>query len=364
MFHRRHPGWLENPRVKVHFEGYGPFTCMVSDPDIGGSSKGDLLQRGWVLQERLLAPRMLYFDASQIRWECRCGISSEILASNLELQDVFETRDSKDAGYSTGKWTSSKDWYLNVVLPFHHLKLSYESDKLLAISGLANLFMRYNENRDDKYLAGIMESDLPDILPWRYKKKGSFRPKTYRAPSWSWASVEGEDLALRQNLEGMCSSLISAHVSLLDDSRPFGAVRAGSLVISAPFVHASWKAVPTEEDPTLVKLSIPRLDSEVLCHYDSTCGYLIYDTGNPCRYGHLLWDDEEAYCEKEIDVAIIATFDYYGPTWNTFEEVEGIVLRADGNVYHRVGYVSTWVPKKRAREFVSQLDLYKKLEII
>ena len=86
----------------------------------------------------------------QVHWECRCGRSSEMHAMNLQMRDIFEYHDPENTAFDHEKWSHSKDWYGNVVLPFHNLKLSHESDKLMAISGLAKLFMEHDARGDDE----------------------------------------------------------------------------------------------------------------------------------------------------------------------------------------------------------------------
>lgn len=50
---------------------------------------------------------------------------------------------------------------------------------------------------EDRYLAGLWEGILPSQLLWqvfdsqKYDGRPSIRPPHYRAPSWSWASLDG-----------------------------------------------------------------------------------------------------------------------------------------------------------------------------
>jgi len=50
---------------------------------------------------------------------------------------------------------------------------------------------------EDRYLAGLREGILPSQLLWqvfdsqKYDGRPSIRPPHYRAPSWSWASLDG-----------------------------------------------------------------------------------------------------------------------------------------------------------------------------
>ncbi|KAL5327809.1 hypothetical protein ACEPPN_005514 [Leptodophora sp. 'Broadleaf-Isolate-01'] len=67
--------------------------------------------------------------------------------------------------------------------------VTFEKDKLFAISGLANLF---GHQMGTEYFAGPWKIALISDLLWEVNanKYARDRPLTYRAPSWSWASVE------------------------------------------------------------------------------------------------------------------------------------------------------------------------------
>ena len=73
-------------------------------------------------------------------------------------------------------------------------------DKLIALSGLAHSYYErqsksgvsyedYKGGRRGKYAAGLWEADMPSALLWQ--TPSGQRPSEYRAPSWSWASVDG-----------------------------------------------------------------------------------------------------------------------------------------------------------------------------
>lgn len=79
-------------------------------------------------------------------------------------------------------------------------KLTHRKDKLIALSGLAHSYYE-RENRVvasyktckgeqlGKYAAGVWEAHMPSTLLWQ--TRSAQRPLEYRAPSWSWASVDG-----------------------------------------------------------------------------------------------------------------------------------------------------------------------------
>ncbi len=66
--------------------------------------------------------------------------------------------------------------------------MTKETDKLLAISGLAMYFYKVT---GDTYYAGLWKRDLFRALRWQYYYALTvLRPSAYIAPSWSWASSE------------------------------------------------------------------------------------------------------------------------------------------------------------------------------
>jgi hypothetical protein len=66
-------------------------------------------------------------------------------------------------------------------------KLTRSTDKLVAIRGLANTIAAPTKYQ---YLAGLWNIQLPFQLIWKIFDPAP-RPPTYRAPSWSWVSVDG-----------------------------------------------------------------------------------------------------------------------------------------------------------------------------
>ena len=68
-------------------------------------------------------------------------------------------------------------------------KLSKPTDKLVAISGLAKEFQRLLP--DDVYFSGMWWSTFPLCLRWQSRGR-PIQEDLLEAPSWSWASIDGE----------------------------------------------------------------------------------------------------------------------------------------------------------------------------
>lgn len=194
-----------------------------------------LSDRGWAFQERYLSPRSLHFGHWQTFFECSISSEAEDFCSvDTEQVDVCQIPPS-GRDYS---WT-------RVVAEYSRRKLTFPEDKLPALAGLArHLVNTTNARQSDGeakpqipnggYLAGLRWDNLIDDLCWsldRHAPKGE-RPHRYRAPSWSWASIDGcieYNSACRPHL----AVARDAHVDLDTAENPLGKVNGGWLYMEA-----------------------------------------------------------------------------------------------------------------------------------
>ena len=156
---------------------------------------GPLRQRGWTLQERDLSSRIVHFGESLVLWECKTMKASSELPwfqmdktdpPRLLLLNRPEEADREDNGVKL------RDYWFQTVEDFTNRKLTKERDRLPALDGLAQ---RGKDLGRGDYLAGLWRADMPSALLWRTGTEHNFidcsRPTDYRAPSWSWASIQG-----------------------------------------------------------------------------------------------------------------------------------------------------------------------------
>lgn len=160
--------------------------------------------RGWTLQESLLSRRILVFSASQLFWTCA--------VANATCGGPFPEMKNRIFGipesyvpdvYPRVVFTAlpARDQWMKIVRNFTARKLGFEGDKLLAVSAVAEVvgdqFALQEGHERTQYLAGLFIDPqqkrywvlqlLWNALP------GSSRPVgEYRAPSWSWASLDGQ----------------------------------------------------------------------------------------------------------------------------------------------------------------------------
>ena len=81
------------------------------------------------------------------------------------------------------------DHWLGTAELYSYRNLTFESDKLPALSGLASYF---SERHGQEYYAGIFSGSIAEALLWAPYHPGCLsRPAKYIAPSWSWTSLIG-----------------------------------------------------------------------------------------------------------------------------------------------------------------------------
>ncbi|KAK3377496.1 heterokaryon incompatibility protein-domain-containing protein [Podospora didyma] len=171
-------------------------------------------QRGWVLQEKMLSPRIIYYGAQQLYWECRersvrqdgkyYDMQREPLRYTHFKQglDLYAPYRSAFGGFH-GPVKPDLDekrlelavrmgqWY-RLVEEYSRRKLTFGSDKLPAIAGIAKEFARTTGRG---YIAGLWREDVRIGILWR--REGDLRENdctgiSQKLPSWSWARFDGE----------------------------------------------------------------------------------------------------------------------------------------------------------------------------
>ena len=162
-------------------------------------------RRAWVLQERLLSPRVLHFCQGQIFWECRSQSASEEFPKspihtymdggskfkdNAEYFEYVEKARSR-ALESWEKEAAFEAWQ-NIVVVYSKTSLTVATDKLIALSGIATSMLVLLGT----HVAGLWRESLERQLSWAAitetdSSPCSSIPSDYCAPTWSWASIQG-----------------------------------------------------------------------------------------------------------------------------------------------------------------------------
>jgi hypothetical protein len=177
-----------------------------------------LHRRGWCLQETEISCRLLFVGGNQLFWQCRRGVhresNHELFYSSNNRRSKVDNEDSDADSYDSlqNPWPrksrlfdhaylSSPDeahghWY-ELIQAYTRRLLTFGSDKLPAISALAQQFTGLFEKEEDRptpgdYCCGLWRQKLRLGLLWKiFYGRGSDCCPT-RHPSWSWAASEGE----------------------------------------------------------------------------------------------------------------------------------------------------------------------------
>ncbi|KAF2126053.1 HET-domain-containing protein [Dothidotthia symphoricarpi CBS 119687] len=159
-------------------------------PDQESEEKSPLRFRAWTLQESALSRRIVYFAKTQLLWQCReFKATAQLPWVEKRLEGESNLTPWPLDAYMTpgGPVSHSERWY-RLVEDYSLRTLTYATDKLPALSGLAKGYVGGGQ-----YGAGIWGAHFPGALLWQTTDEHACRhpPEDYIAPSWSWASTSG-----------------------------------------------------------------------------------------------------------------------------------------------------------------------------
>jgi hypothetical protein len=204
-----------------------------------------LNQRAWVAQERFLSPRTLHFTRSLLHWECHTSFTSE----NNTMPDRHSgdwlthfrslIHDVKRPELSVGP---IRRMFLGSVYELWGLYLhrytscgiTKESDIFIALAGIAD---EIGHAINDCLIAGLWKGHFIEELCWQTISNSS-RPSTWRAPTWSWASLSGRIRPSELKLVGgphEMAAIVEFHIS----TKPSGEVEHGSVLVECRLIPAA-----------------------------------------------------------------------------------------------------------------------------
>lgn len=193
--------------------------CAIVDVSLWDNlvEQAPVNKRGWVLQERVMSPRIVHFCNNQIAWECsefqdaeahvegfpmlrtRLGdVVAEGKPKSLTETEGLRIRELRLKGFPDPD-QNMKNLYIfelwkRMVEVYSRLALTVSRDKLAALSGITRQFQKRTQC---KYIAGMWEDCLESQLLWHVDevfKDGNFinksRRNASRAPSFSWATLD------------------------------------------------------------------------------------------------------------------------------------------------------------------------------
>lgn len=345
-----------------------PF-CKVRDGSSAGVfngliTKSNWFKRGWVWQEMNFSPRLLVFGLGMVFFECAEGrhcengnwesAKSSILANpsrDILLDEPFR-------------------FFQKSVEVFSQKQLSFESDRLAAISGLGKEIAR---RTGSKYVAGLWADNLLRDLLLERKARGTapqraeiLRELPKDGPSWAWPAHPGgvewphnlwntnSKLDPGETWKLECNDEIGFETTLAG-SNIFGRVTKGVLKLRAKAISLSRLAVDRLHTYPLLKeeeKDQKALIVKILNAYSGELSRIAsfrfsWDTNNP-EIGVRQPKRLQALAE-DIMLVLVAS-----AHWGRSEERDGYGLvvqrREDHETFVRVGRFDSEAPSSRYKK--------------
>ncbi|KAI2620064.1 HET-domain-containing protein [Hypoxylon sp. NC1633] len=144
-----------------------------------------IITRGWTLQELVLATRTISYSTEELQWQCKSVRDCECKVIRFGMNGVYDYQ-------APILWAGKSqlevfDMWDQIVQTYTQRQLSHPEDKLPALSGVCQLIHKLYGWR---YVAGLWEEALIYHLLWSRSSEDPVLPPQYRAPSFSWTSVD------------------------------------------------------------------------------------------------------------------------------------------------------------------------------
>lgn len=337
----------DNARVKykgLSDEEADKEVFFTFEPSIwtGEVQKSTLLTRAWVLQELVLANRVLHCDQNQLFWECNELQASETYPSGIPGQPLVKDNMS-------GLRDPYEHWH-SLVTRYTKLALTYpDRDKLVAIAGLAKRMRLPTE----EYLAGLwkgnLENDLVWFVPWNFAGAADSED-ALEAPSWSWSSCSkviyfaqpGEKYTSQHEVGNILTKILHAEVTP-NTTDSTGRTAKGKISLEGTIGYANFR---TRADYTNRGDRADRIEIDggqfANVHFDR------HTPGTNSMVYYLPIQMREANTPESR-----RKLGYGG------YEVEGLIIEPTGRAkgkYRRRGYFSSFAPHRNLLDALKESD--------
>ncbi len=343
--------------------------------------RAPLFDRCWVLQERMLSPRTLYYGPKGLHWECNECYANEIypqgrssatgtrdiealsgLGIHTDASDHRLKLDMIKLGPMTAlidvfeKLTYIRHFYQvwnNLLVSYTKMKLSFLSDILKATSGLISLI---EQSTGLTSISGHWKECLPFDLLW-HNASPDHCSKAPEYASWSWASMRG----MRWGIE---CRLVDLDIL----SRPFR--------LHTRFISYEYEILPNEDpknNPSSVRetgtlvLRGPLL-KDILIPNDPNHPSLESDPGPPFQQRLLSgrlpkdWLCPDIILEDSMDIYCLIVLDFVSKPsklFPSFQKYAGLLLRRkgdDADTFERIGYLEKMYSMNQPDELAKSLE--------
>ncbi|KAI1426545.1 heterokaryon incompatibility protein-domain-containing protein [Xylaria sp. FL1777] len=256
--------------------------------------------RAWCFQENLASTRLLHYGSNEMIWECNERTLCECGRSQLSgyIRDKYFSSTLRSEPLET---TVYHKWF-QAVMPYSSKIMTRQTDKLPALSGTASAThgrIIAMSGQPDTYLAGLWRGDIARGLLWCYAElwrlqsymtviESNPRPQRssecYRAPTWSWASVDRRIYWWHSPGDKFNSavSVLDANAITKTEGNPYDEVESAYILLSGRARRGLRYVGWSEFEATLQKLGlhVSRIDmdevDQILLHRGTFEVVLLY----------------------------------------------------------------------------------------
>ncbi|TXC02237.1 hypothetical protein FocTR4_00014932 [Fusarium oxysporum f. sp. cubense] len=393
LFRERNPAGINGAKVNLKWPSHeleGEFYLVPTDPWEKAVANSPLLKRAWVFQERLLSRGTVYFAHDMLYWECGELYASELYpeAGPWDLQyryKRFDVADRLPSGVQSvedyrfkhvytelltrelnaEKTVTDEEMFLyvwaSVVAQYSVGKLSKETDKLIAIDGVAEQLTSIVPR--EQYLKGLWKQEsLPLSLLWRTETEEE-PPSTRVAPSWSWASVYTPvdfNFLFRAQTEPKVVTKVIDIITPDNEPESLEISRPPALVLQGPltevrFRSASRSALGPLHSNWWKSHNTIRNRIKFLKPLDLTPRLVFMGKGLKADYPCAIWLDREVPKNSRIFALKIAEADIRHPWQERLPSECGLLLITDQErgAFRRIGTFEIAVEKMK-RDWADQ----------
>jgi hypothetical protein len=273
-----------------------------------------LLKRGWCFQERLLARRTLHWSRNGLFWNC---VGDSATRSEFSSRSDDYTTDPRIANscvfhgiFAPGP-NMGQPWdpWMHYIHEYSSKAFSFVKDRLVAVHGLGT---RLAALRGNEYFGGVFSGHISWGLMWQADPEDDGRKKLDCFPSWSWASCQSDLGVIITDLSKTWTECVT-----------FG----GFPAVQDPLDFQ-------QPEKRMLRLNAPLLKFEPGQYRQHNDISYDFEVAGVQFNAFFTYDALELEPTSEGDIYIILIL--------LGSVQKGLLLRAKGGMYERVGYISLY----------------------
>ncbi|KAJ3537714.1 hypothetical protein NM208_g6194 [Fusarium decemcellulare] len=298
-----------------------------------------LMKRGWCLQEAVLSPRILHWSRHFFAWQCQSVTRTFTYGRHDTTARGIPDDYAFQYSFNHESELEMKGSWMNILGGYSQMNLTYQTDRLVAIQGLAD---RLAALTSDEYFAGVFLSRLAQGLMWR---PYGFISCLDGVPTWSWASKPAWLLFWR-----ISTSLVRfTNDNVFPKNRSptnFDSPDKRTLIFEAPLLNIE-------------------LGKDFTDKCSSKCDAKFGDNNYEAHFYH----DHKSlapkqFCALKVLFLGVRTGEGSSTSRESLTSIHGIILRPSGQFYERVGVFEVYLSGDYESDMVLPQEMDRNRKVV